>query len=223
VTFTDRVEAGMLLARRLADERIGGSAHDPVVVLGIPRGGVLVAAPVARRLGGILDVIVPRKIGAPEQRELAVGALALAGEEPIALYDSETVRQLRVPRSYLEEEEAAQIREIRRRRHLYRGDRPLPPLEKRNVVIVDDGLATGLTARAAAAAVRRLSPASLIVAVPVAPAETVETFRDEGLRLLALATPAPFFAVGRFYDDFHDVSDAEVLETLASVPPPARP
>ena len=221
--FADRAEAGLRLARRLADERGDGRARGPLTVLGIPRGGVLVAAPVARVLGAPLDVIVPRKIGAPGQRELAVGALALAGDEPIALYDSETVRDLSVGRAYLQEEEAAQTREIRRRLALYRGDRPLPSLEGRDVVIVDDGLATGLTARAAAAAVRRLFPADVTVAVPVAPAETVEAFRNDGLRLIALTTPSPFFAVGRFYGDFHDVADAEVLEALASIGGPGRP
>jgi predicted phosphoribosyltransferase len=209
--FRDREEAGRLLGEHLL-RTLGGGGE--AVVLGIPRGGVIVAAQVATALGAPLDVTVPRKLGAPDNPELAVGALALADGEEIALVDERTVRALGVPASYLEEEIERQRTEILRREAAYREGRAPEPVEGRIAVLVDDGIATGLTARAAARAVRRRSPREVLVAVPVAPPETVREFAAEGLRVEALETPSPFGAVGRFYLDFRQVEDEEVIAAL---------
>jgi putative phosphoribosyl transferase len=209
--FRDREEAGRLLGEHL---KLKLGSRGEAVVLGIPRGGVIVAAQVATALGAPLDVTVPRKLGAPDNPELAVGALALADGEEIALVDERTVRVLGVPASYLEEEIERQRKEILRREAAYREGRAPEPVEGRIAVLVDDGIATGLTARAAARAVLRRSPRELLVAVPVAPPETVREFVSEGLRLEALETPSPFGAVGRFYVDFRQVEDEEVIAAL---------
>lgn len=209
--FRDREEAGRLLGAHLKPRLADGGE---VVVLGIPRGGVIVAAEVARALGAPLDVTVPRKLGAPDNPELAVGALALADGDEIALVDERTVRALDVPASYLKEEIERQRKEILRREAAYREGRAPQPVEGRVVVLVDDGIATGLTARAAARAVSRRSPREVVVAVPVAPPETVREFASERLRLEALETPSPFGAVGRFYLDFRQVEDEEVMAAL---------
>jgi predicted phosphoribosyltransferase len=209
--FPDREEAGRLLGAFLKP-RLAGEGE--AVVLAIPRGGVVVAGQVATALGAPLDVIVPRKLGAPGNPELAIGALALAGEEEIAIVDERSVRALGVSPSYLQEEIERQRREILRREAAYREGRPPLSLEGRLAVLVDDGVATGLTARAAARAVQRRSPREVVIAVPVAPTETVREFAAQGLRLEALETPSPFGAVGRFYLDFRQVEDEEVMAVL---------
>jgi predicted phosphoribosyltransferase len=210
--FRDREEAGRLLAEHLQRRLVAGKGE--AVVLGIPRGGVIVAAAVATALGAPLDVIVPRKLGAPGNPELAAGALALAEGEEIALVDDRTVRALGISDAYLQEEIERQRREILRREAAYREGRPPEPVEGRVAVLVDDGVATGLTARAAARAVLRRSPREVVVAVPVAPPETAREFAAEGVRLEALETPSPFGAVGRFYLDFRQVEDEEVIAVL---------
>jgi putative phosphoribosyl transferase len=210
--FRDREEAGRLLGAYLKERLPRG--EEGAVVLGIPRGGVIVADAVASALEAPLDVIVPRKLGAPENPELAVGALALAGGEEIALVDERTVRALGVPEPYLREEIERQRREILRREAAYREGRAPEPVEGRVAVLVDDGVATGLTARAAARAVARRSPQGVIVAVPVAPPEAVRELAAEGVRLEALETPSPFGAVGRFYADFRQIEDEEVIAVL---------
>jgi putative phosphoribosyl transferase len=210
--FRDREEAGRLLGEHL--RRRLEPDEGEAVVLGIPRGGVIVADAVATALGAPLDVIVPRKLGAPGNPELAVGALALAGGEEIAIIDDRSVRALGVPESYLQEEIERQRREILRREAAYREGRTPAPVAGRVAVLVDDGVATGLTARAAARAVSRRSPREVVVAVPVAPPETVRDFATEGIRLEALETPSPFGAVGRFYLDFRQVEDEEVIAVL---------
>jgi len=209
--FQDREEAGRLLGEHLRRALAG---RGDAVVLAIPRGGVIVAAHVAAALEAPLDVTVPRKLGAPDNPELAVGALALAGAEEIALVDERTVRALGVTAAYLQEEIERQRREILRREAAYRQGRAPAPVEGRIAVLVDDGVATGLTARAAARAVSRRAPREVLVAVPVAPPETVREFAAEGLRLESLATPSPFGAVGRFYVDFRQVEDEEVEAAL---------
>ena len=209
--FPDRGEAGRLLGAFLKP-RLAGDGE--AVVLAIPRGGVVVAGQVATALGAPLDVIVPRKLGAPGNPELAIGALALAGEEEIAIVDERSVRALGVSPSYLQEEIERQRREILRREAAYREGRPPLSLEGRLAVLVDDGVATGLTARAAARAVQRRSPRAVVIAVPVAPPETVREFASQGLRLEALETPSPFGAVGRFYLDFRQIEDEEVMAVL---------
>jgi putative phosphoribosyl transferase len=213
--FHDRREAGEELARHLA------SVLEPAMslVLGIPRGGVVVALPVAQTLGCPLDVIVPRKIGAPNDPELAIAALALAEGEDIVVRDEATIDFLGVTEGYLTEAVARERREIERRLEAYREGRPPFPLSGRRVLIVDDGIATGLTARAAASAVARLGPREVIVAAPVAPRDTRERFLQSGLRLETCRTPSFFHAVGEFYVDFHPVEDDEVCAVLRASAP----
>jgi predicted phosphoribosyltransferase len=212
--FQDRQDAGRQLGEFL--KGVVSARGDDVVVLAIPRGGVVVAQPVVEALGAPLDVIVPRKLGAPDNPELAIGALALAGGEEITVLDEESLAWLRVPAGYVAAEVERQGREILRREQVYRQGRPPLPLADRMVVVVDDGVATGLTARAALAAVARQRPREAVLAVPVAPPETVREFARLGLKLLALETPSPFGAVGRFYLDFRAVEDDEVLAVLGA-------
>lgn len=211
--FRDRAHAGESLGRHLK-ARLHARSEE-ALVLGIPRGGVLVAEHVADAFGCALDVIVPRKLGAPGNPELAVGALVLVGDEEIALFDERAIAWMGVAREYLHEEVARQRCEIERRTTAYRQGRGPIPVEGRIVLIVDDGIATGMTARAAAAAASRLRPKEVVVAAPVAPHETLDEFRRLGLRLEVLETPSPFLAVGRFYDDFRSVEDDEVRAVLA--------
>lgn len=218
--FSDRAEAGLRLGEHLRKGLVPLGAE--TVVLAIPRGGVVVAAPVASALGSLLDIVVPRKIGAPGEPELAVGAVALVGDEEIAVFDGVSVARLMVPKEYLESEVRRQRAEILRRLEAYREGRAPVGLEGRSVVIVDDGIATGLTARAAAAAVARVGPREVLVAAPVAPPESVREFRALGLRLEVLETPPMFMAVGQFYRDFHPVDDDEVRAVLAASHRPAH-
>jgi putative phosphoribosyl transferase len=165
---------------------------------------------------------MPRKLGAPDNPELAIGAVALADGEEITVLDEESLAWLRVDAAYVAAEAERQRREIQRREELYRQGRPALPVAGRTAVLVDDGVATGLTARAALAAVSRRRPREVVLAVPVAPPETVREFERLGLRLIALETPSPFGAVGRFYDDFRPIEDDEVLAVLgAARQPPA--
>jgi predicted phosphoribosyltransferase len=212
--FRDRQEAGRLLGDFLRG--VIPARGEDVVVLAIPRGGVIVALPVAQALQAPLDVIGPRKLGAPDNPELAIGALALADGEDIVVLDEDSLAWLRVPADYVQAEVERQRREIQRREEVYRQGRPPVPLAGKTVVIVDDGVATGLTARAALAAVSRRGPNEAVLAVPVAPPETVREFSRLGLTLLALETPSPFGAVGRFYDEFRPVEDDEVLAVLSA-------
>lgn len=213
--FRDRREAGERLGLHLAS-RLAVRGEE-VVVLGIPRGGVVVARPVAEALGAPLDITIPRKIGAPGNPELAVGAVALAGDEEIVVVDERSLSWLSVPPEYVKQEAARQRQEIERRLVAYRQGRPPVPIAGRTVVVVDDGIATGLTARAALSALARQSPREVLLAVPVAPPETVREFEQLGLAVDALETPSPFHAVGRFYGEFEAVEDAEVLEVLSQV------
>jgi predicted phosphoribosyltransferase len=208
IPFSDRREAGRRLGERL--RQLAG--RPDVVVLGLPRGGVPVAAEVAAALGAPLDVLVVRKLGLPGHEELAMGAIAagvrVLNEEVLALYaptsadiDATTERE---------------GRELERRERLYRGDRPPLRVGGRVVIVVDDGLATGSTMRAAVAALRRLEPARIIVAVPVAPPETCAVLRGEADEVVCLAEPDPFHAVGLWYVDFAQTTDEEVRAALAS-------
>lgn len=204
--FTDRAEAGRLLAARLVKYK----GSDPVV-LAIPRGGVAVALEVARALDAPLDIVVPRKIGAPGNPELALGAVAANGEVIV----NERVRsEFAVSDAYIEEEAARQREEIARRERLYRGGRSPIPLKDRVAIIVDDGLATGFTAIAASRAARAAEPKKLVLAVPVAPPESCERLATEADEVLCMETPEMFFAVGQFYADFDQVEDGQVIEVL---------
>jgi len=217
--FLNREEAGRLLAERLADLK---GAPD-VVVLGVPRGGVLVAAEIARALAAPLDVYITRKLGAPGNPELAIGAVA---EDGTLVLDPETITMLNVSEAYLERERQRQQEEIRRRAARYRGGRPPLSLAQKRVILVDDGVATGKTLEATIQALRHQPVQALILAVPVGPPSTIARLRPLVDRLEVLETPELFWAVGMFYEDFHQVSDAEVeacLRRYGSIATDTRP
>jgi predicted phosphoribosyltransferase len=205
--FTDRADAGRHLAARLADYR----GRDDVVVLALPRGGVPVAAAVARDLGVPLDVFVVRKVGVPGHEELAMGAVATGGVE---VRNDDVIRLTRTTEAMWERAAARERAEVDRRTGAYRGDRPPPDVAGRTVLLVDDGVATGASVRAAAIAVRRLGPARLVIAVPVAPPDTVEALRAVADDVIYAAAPASFHAVGAAYLDFSQTTDAEVRRLL---------
>jgi putative phosphoribosyl transferase len=205
--FRDRAEAGRLLGERLAKQVEPGG----VVVLGLPRGGVPVARQVARALGAPLDVFLVRKLGYPGQPELAMGAIASGG---VRVLNAEIVRELGLDEQLIDRVAAREGEELARREHAYRGDRPPLDLRGRTVVIVDDGLATGATMRAAVEAVRAHGPQSVTVAVPTASGHSVRELRSSVDELIALVEPEPFHAVGLWYEDFREVSDDEVRRLL---------
>jgi len=206
--FADRAEAGERLAAVLARY-----AEPDVVILGIPRGGVIVGEAVARALGAPLDVVIPRKIGAPGNPELGIGAVAPG----VRVLDARMIEALRVSPEYLEREIGVQNREIERRQHVYRSGRPPLDVRGRTAVIVDDGIATGVTARAALRWARSNDAARVILAVPVAPVPSLARLRADADRVLALATPEPFLAVGEWYRRFDQTTDEEVVAALARV------
>jgi predicted phosphoribosyltransferase len=206
VIFADRVEAGERLGAAL--RHLTGS--NPVV-LAIPRGGVIVGEAVARTLDAPLDVVVPRKIGAPGNPELAIGAVAPG----IRVLDARMVRGLGVSDAYLDREIAAQEAEIERRQAAYRGGRPPQPVEGRTAIVVDDGVATGSTAVAALRWARRQGAERVVLAVPVAPPQSLDRLGAEVDELVVLETPRPFFAVGEWYRDFDQTSDQQVVDALA--------
>ncbi len=209
IMLKDRDEAGKLLAQQLARLQL----TPPLVVLALPRGGVPIAAPIARALHAPLDLLLVRKIGVPWQRELALAAI-VDGDPPDLVIDTEVQRETGVGRAYIDAETPAELREIERRRAAYlRGRAPLP-VTGCTVIVVDDGMATGTTMRAALQALRRRAPAHLVLAVPVAPPDTVHALEREVDRLVCLEQPSPFFAIGAHYRDFHQVSDAEVVAAL---------
>ena len=206
--FVDRVEAGRLLGQRLAALRLVDA-----VVLALPRGGVPVALEVARALHAPLDLLMVRKIGAPGQPELAVAAV-VDGDHPQTVVDEETLRLSGADRAYVDAEAAHALKEIERRRALYLRGRAPVPLAGKSVVLVDDGIATGTTMRAALKALQRCNVARLVLAVPVAPADTVAQLRAEVDDLVCLSQPAFFHAVGLHYRDFHQIEDDEVIALL---------
>jgi putative phosphoribosyl transferase len=210
--FRDRAEAG----RRLATDLERYRARPDVLVLGLPRGGVPVAAEVARALDAPLDVFVVRKLGVPGREELAMGAIASGG---IRVLDPEIVSALGISEAEIELVAGREELELARREHLYRGARPPPQLAGRMVILIDDGLATGSSMRAAAAAVRQERPAKVIVAVPIAPAETCQALSREVDEVVCSMTPEPFQAVGLWYEDFSETTDDEIRRLLAEGPP----
>lgn len=207
--FRDRGEAGQLLAAALA----AGETLDHPVVLGLPRGGVPVAFEVARRLGAPLDVFVVRKLGVPGHEELAMGAIASGG---VRVLNEDVIAGLGIRPEAVERVAANETRELQRRETLYRDGRPAIPVRGRSVVLVDDGLATGASMRAAVAALRQEAPRKVVVAVPVGAAETCAELRDEADRCVCLATPEPFYGVGLWYRDFAPTTDDEVRQLLAA-------
>ena len=206
--FADRTQAGCLLASELLALKL----IDPVV-LALPRGGVPVAAEVATALHAPQDLLLVRKIVAPGHRELAVAAVA-EGPLPVVVVDDETLYMTGASRAYVDREGKEELREIARRRTAYLRDRPPVPVEGKAVVVVDDGIATGTTVRAALQALRRRKPARLVLAIPVAPREVVAALRAEVDDLVCLSQPPYFHAVGVHYADFHQVSDEEVVRIL---------
>ena len=205
--FTNRAEAGELLAARFTEL----ADRDGVIVLALPRGGVPVGYEVARSLRVPLDVFVVRKLGVPGHEELAMGAIASGG---VRLLNHEVVDALGIPGALIDQVARREQAELERRERLYRGNRPPVSLTNKTVILIDDGLATGSTMRAAVAAIRRQEPARIIVAVPVGAPSTCEEMRDVADDVVCLRTPEPFVAVGLWYRDFSETSDAEVGELL---------
>lgn len=203
----DRKAAGQALAEALQKYK----EYEDVIVLGLPRGGVPVAAEIAESLGAELDLMLVRKLGTPGQRELAMGAIASVGSR---VMNESVVRSLGISEAEIQQVENAERKELQRREKAYRGSRPAPMLANRCVILVDDGLATGATMRAAVDAVRQDGPAQLVIAVPVAPEDTVEMLRSEVDDLVCLAMPEYFRAIGLWYVDFSQVSDDEVRQIL---------
>jgi predicted phosphoribosyltransferase len=206
--FRDRREAGRELARLLP----AYAGRDDVVVLALPRGGVPVASEIARALDAPLDVFLVRKLGVPGHEELAMGAIASGGAQVL---DSEVVRAYRISEQEIGRVAAIERRELDRREQAYRGGRPPLPLKGRTAILVDDGLATGSSMRAALAALGPLEAARTVVAVPVAPRSTLHDLRNLADEIVCVATPEPFFAVGMFYEDFEQTDDEEVRALLA--------
>jgi predicted phosphoribosyltransferase len=207
MVFRDRAEAGAQLATRLADY----ANRSDVIVLALPRGGVPVAFEVACVLHVPLDVFLVRKLGVPGHEELAMGAVASGG---VRVLNHEVVEALHISHQAIESVSKEELRELERRERAYRGSRPPPDLRGRTVILVDDGLATGSSMRAAVAAVRQQDPQRVVVAVPTAAQETCEDFRREVDEMVCLTTPEPFYAVGLWYQDFSQTSDEQVSELL---------
>jgi len=205
--FKDRYQAGRLLAAELQHL----ANRDDVTVLALPRGGVPVAFEIAGRLHAPMDVFLVRKLGVPGYEELAMGAIA-PGE--ILVINEDIVSYLGISRSVLDFVAAEERKELERRDRLYRGDRPPPPVTDRTIVLVDDGLATGSTMRAAISAVRQQNPAQIVVAVPVTPPSTVLELQEKADQVVSLLQPEPFDGVGRWYVDFSQTTDDEVRRLL---------
>lgn len=207
--FANRREAGRALAQVLAAKPLVAP-----VVLALPRGGVPVAAEIASALEAPLDIVLVRKIGVPFQRELAVAAV-VDGGEPEVVVNEDVARLADVTRTYIDAQAKRELAEIARRRDVYLRGRARVPLEGRTIIVVDDGIATGASVRVALKALRRKRPKALILAVPVAPLETVEALSSEVDEVVCLRTPDPFLAIGVHYGDFHQMSDDEVISLLA--------
>ena len=219
--FRDRSAAGRALAARLADtlQQPPPNAAN-ALVLALPRGGLPVARPIAEALALPLDVLIVRKLGVPGQPEFAMGAIASGG---LQVLNDEVVRELDISAASIATVARAEAAELARRERLYRGQRAPPAIGGRTVIVVDDGLATGATMRAAVRALRTQAPARIVVAVPVAAADSVALLRDEADAVVTVATPEPFVAVGRWYRQFDQVEDAEVQRLLAEAWAPREP
>jgi putative phosphoribosyl transferase len=206
--FANRREAGRILASLLMKY----ADRDDVLVLALPRGGVPVGFEVAQALRAPLDVFIVRKLGVPGHDELAMGAIATGG---VRVLNDDVVMSLELEPEVIDAVAAREEKELARRERLYRGARPAPDVHGRTVILIDDGLATGSTMRAAVAALRKQTPARIVVAVPVAAPETCEEFKTEVDEVVCAATPRMFNGVGRWYEDFSQTTDEEVHELLA--------
>jgi len=205
--FRDRAEAG----RHLADDLRRYAGRDDVVVLALPRGGVPGGHEAGQALGAPLDVFLVRKLGVPGREELAMGAIASGG---VRVLNDLVVSELGIPPEQIDQAAERELRELQRRERAYRGNRPAPNVRGRIVILVDDGLATGSTMRAAVAALRRLGPGLVVVAVPLGAADACNDLRSEADEVVCASTPEPFFAVGMWYDDFSQTTDEEVRQLL---------
>lgn len=206
--FANRRSAGRQLCARLQHLR-----QERPVVLALPRGGVPVGFEIAEDLDAPLDIVLVCKIGAPDQPELALGAVA-DGADPQISISSDLAATLGVDAAYIKNETARQLDEIERRRKIYRGDRPPVPLAGRTAIVVDDGIATGSTMRAALRAIRKAGAGKIVLAVPVAPGDAIGALRNEADEIVCLATPRRFFAVGAHYTEFTQLADADVVSLL---------
>ncbi len=206
-TFKNRTEAGKLLAAKLTSYK---NCKD-VIVLALPRGGVPVGYQVASFLQVPLDILLVRKLGAPDQEELAMGAIASGG---ITIFNDDLIRMLDVPVDTIEVVMERELQVLEHREKLYRGDRP-PPDVKKTVILVDDGIATGATTRVAIKALKKLGCKKIVVATPVIPPDTFKQLQKEGDEIICLAMPTSFYAIGVWYQDFSQTSDEEVIELLA--------
>jgi predicted phosphoribosyltransferase len=204
--FRDRRDAGRRLARELEKYR-----GDDVVVLALPRGGVPVGYEIAEALGAPLDVFLVRKLGVPGHEELAMGAIATGG---VRIINRDVVETVGIGEGEIEAAAAREERELERREKAYRGDRPAPDVEGKTVILVDDGLATGASMRAAVKALKGVKPGRIVVAVPTAAPETCAAFRGEVDEIICAITPEPFWAVGAWYEDFTQTTDDEVRDLI---------
>jgi predicted phosphoribosyltransferase len=205
--YRDRIEAGKYLAAQLAHY----ANRDDVLVLALPRGGVPVAYEVAKALSAPLDIFLVRKLGVPGHEELAMGAIATGG---VRVLNDDVVEYLLIPASVIDSVAADELRELERRERAYRGNRPEPTVRGKTVILVDDGLATGSTMRAAAAALRQQSPTRIVVAVPVSAPQTCDEYRMGVDEIVCATTPEPFYGVGQWYRDFSQTTDEEVRDLL---------
>lgn len=205
--FRDRAEAGRMLAKKLMKY----AGRPDVLVLALPRGGVPVAYEVARALHAPLDIFLVRKLGLPGREELAMGAIASGG---VLVLNNDVVRALNIPEHVMQSVAEEERQELQRRERLYRGDQPAVNVRGRTVILIDDGLATGSSMRAAMAALRQQVPARIVIAVPVGPPETCAEFQGEADGAVCALTPEPFYAVGLWYQNFSQTTDEEVRELL---------
>jgi len=212
--FRNRTDAGDRLAEKLEHY----ASRPDVIVLALPRGGVPVGYEVARSLGAPLDVFLVRKLGVPGREELAMGAIASGG---VRVLNEDVMSELQIPQQWVDVVAARELEELRRREAAYRDGRSAPDVRGKTVILVDDGLATGASMRAAVAALRKLGPARIVVAVPVGAQQTCDEFRDVADEVVCAETPDPFYAVGSWYADFDQTTDDEVRALLADANRPA--
>ncbi len=206
--YRDRVDAGKQLAKRLTDF----ADRDDVLVLALPRGGVPVAYEVAKALRVPMDIFLVRKLGVPGHEELAMGAISTGG---VRVLNDDVVSYLGIPGDVIDAVAAGELKELERRERAYRGDRPEPDVRGKTVILIDDGLATGSTMRAAAAALHQQDPARIVVAVPVSAMQTCDQYRMGVDEIICAKTPEPFLGVGMWYEDFSQTTDDEVRDLLS--------